>query len=115
MATRLHYALTAFLMVPLAAMQQGTSSPPNSNRGTVCEMNPNDNRHERYRQIRQVGTLAMIPMIMLASPLIGYVLGRLIDDLLHTGPWFQLIMLFVGLGGGMHQTYILIKKTSANK
>lgn len=75
-------------------------------------MGPDDDRRDRYRQIRQVGTLAMIPMILLASPLIGYVLGRLIDELLHTEPWFRFILLFLGLAGGLHQTYVLIKKSA---
>jgi F0F1-type ATP synthase assembly protein I len=78
-------------------------------------MNTGDDQRERYRRIRQIGTLAMIPMILLVSPLIGYVLGRLIDDLLHTSPWFQLIMLFLGLCAGVNQTYTLIKKSSADK
>ena len=78
-------------------------------------MKPENNRRERYRQIRQIGMLAMIPMIMLVSPLIGYMLGRLIDELLHTSPWFQFIMLFFGLFAGIHQTYTLIKKSSADK
>jgi len=78
-------------------------------------MTREDDRRERYRQISQIGTLAMIPMIMLVSPLIGYVLGRLIDDLLHTSPWFQFFWLFLGLFAGVHQTYTLIKKSSVDK
>jgi F0F1-type ATP synthase assembly protein I len=58
--------------------------------------------------------LVAIPMLMLASPLIGYVIGLLLDSLLGTSPWLRIIFLFIGLGAGMHQTVILIKRAAKN-
>jgi F0F1-type ATP synthase assembly protein I len=75
-------------------------------------MSPQENRRESRRQLRHVSMLIAIPMLMLASPLVGYALGRLLDSILNTSPWLRIIFLFIGLGAGANQTVVLIKRVA---
>jgi F0F1-type ATP synthase assembly protein I len=77
-------------------------------------MSPKDNRREKLRQLRHASLLIAIPMLMLASPLIGYGIGVLLDSILNTSPWLRIIFLFIGLGAGMHQTFVLIKRVASD-
>ena len=49
-----------------------------------------------YSQVKQLGVLTTIPMILLAGPAIGFFLGSWADRKAHTYPWFTLVFIFMG-------------------
>ena len=49
-----------------------------------------------YTQIKQLGLLSTIPIILLVGPAVGYFLGNWIDRKFLIYPWVTI--LFVGLG-----------------
>ena len=49
-----------------------------------------------YTQVKQLGVLTTIPIILLVGPAIGYFLGNWIDRKFLIYPWVTI--LFVGLG-----------------
>ena len=51
-----------------------------------------------YSQVKQLGVLTTIPIILLVGPAIGYFLGNWIDRKFLIYPWVTII--FVGLGFG---------------
>jgi ATP synthase protein I len=77
-------------------------------------MQPHNHQGEKSRYFRQALLLVAIPMLMLAAPIIGYVIGRLLDSMLNTTPWLRIVFLFIGLGAGMHQSVIIIKRVARN-
>lgn len=67
---------------------------------------------ERYRSIRQIGLLAAIPGILLASPLIGFFIGNYLDSRLHTAPYVMLFFVILGFAAGVGQTILLIREAA---
>ena len=53
-------------------------------------------KNELYAQLKQLGVLTTVPIILLIGPAVGYFLGGWIDRKAHIYPWFTII--FVGLG-----------------
>jgi ATP synthase protein I len=51
-------------------------------------------------------------MLLAASPLVGYYLGRWIDGRLHTEPWFSFVMLAIGFAAGVRETVLILRKVS---
>ncbi len=69
---------------------------------------PNDNQ-KGYRQIALATT---IPLIMLAAPAVGYVIGMLLDRWLGTSKVMTVIFLLLGVAAGGVEAYRLIKEIS---
>ena len=49
-----------------------------------------------YSQIKQLGILTTIPIILLVGPVIGFFLGSWIDRKAHSYPWVTIIFVFLG-------------------
>ena len=66
---------------------------------------------DRYSMLRQAGLVTLIPFLLLASPLVGYFLGRFLDRMLHTS---FLWIVFLGLGfiAGAREVYRIIVRVS---
>ena len=61
--------------------------------------------------IYQVAMLAlMIPMLMMAGPVVGFFAGQWLDNKFGLQPWGQLIGLALGLAAGFHESYLIIKR-----
>ena len=69
-------------------------------------------RDERdlYRAIRQAGMFMSIPMLLVAGPLVGYFLGRLLDEKVQTAPWGLVGGLMIGLAASVRETIRLIRR-----
>lgn len=63
------------------------------------------NKGER---IRQVALLGSIPMVLLAGPLIGFLLGNFLDQRMHTVPWLMIFFVILGGVASVRQTMKLI-------
>ena len=70
------------------------------------------NKKERLKLIRKASIAVVIPMIMVTCPIIGYLLGDLLDGFIHTTPLFTIIFLLAGIGAGIRETYEIIKRIS---
>ena len=65
-----------------------------------------------YTQIKQLGILTTIPIILAAGPAIGFFLGSWIDRKAHIYPWFTIIFVFLGFVASGREIYRLLKQIS---
>jgi F0F1-type ATP synthase assembly protein I len=72
-----------------------------------------DPRRERYNSLRQVGYLTTIPFLLVASPLIGWWLGRLLDRLLHT-TFLTWVFLALGMVAGIREVVRVIRRATSS-
>jgi len=61
------------------------------------------------QRMKNIGRVIMIPMILVASPIVGYFFGYILDYFLKTNPWFKIIFLFLGVAAGIKETIKAIK------
>ncbi len=58
---------------------------------------------------RQVGLLSSIPFILLLSPIVGLVIGQILDRHLGTRPWLSIVLLALGFVAGVRETIRIVK------
>jgi F0F1-type ATP synthase assembly protein I len=77
-------------------------------------MPPDRNRFGKNsgRDYKQIGILTAVPTLLLAGPLIGYVVGHWADGKLDTEPYLAVAGVVLGLVSAGLETYKLIKKAS---
>ncbi len=64
------------------------------------------------RQLREMGSYTLIPMLMLAGPAVGYGLGWLVEKQWGGEPWGVVVGVLFGLAGGFQQIILLLKKNA---
>ena len=68
------------------------------------------------RWVRTLTLATSIPMVLLAGPLVGYLLGTWIERRwLQLAPWGSGIGLVVGVIAGARQAWMLIRQLQANQ
>jgi F0F1-type ATP synthase assembly protein I len=60
------------------------------------------------QQARDIGTYTIIPMMMVAGPLVGYLLGKGIENMFGGEPWPGVIGLLVGLVAAFRQIFLML-------
>ena len=73
-----------------------------------------DNKSSKYKSVRQMGMLTVIPVMLASAPLVGFFLGKFADRWLGTDPVLKLIGLGLGFVAGVRETLQIIKKASAD-
>lgn len=68
---------------------------------------------DKYKHVKQLGLLTVIPAMLGVAPLIGFFMGSWIDRKFGTEPIFKLIFLALGFVAGIRETISLIKKSQA--
>ena len=68
---------------------------------------------ERYRAVKITGLASLIPMSLLAGPLVGYFAGRYLDERLGTDLVFVAILSVLGFVGGVRQSIRILKEIEA--
>lgn len=63
-----------------------------------------------YTQVKQLGILTTIPIILLVGPAIGFFLGSWIDRKTHIYPWFTIIFVFLGFVAAGRQVFFLLRQ-----
>ena len=63
-----------------------------------------------YTQVKQLGILTTIPIILLVGPAIGFFLGSWIDREAHAYPWFTTLFVFLGFAASGRQIFLLLKQ-----
>ena len=61
-------------------------------------------------QLKQIGALTAIPVILLMGPLLGYFAGDWIDRKFQVFPWFTIIFLFLGFVASGREIFRLLKR-----
>ncbi|MDH3217272.1 MAG: AtpZ/AtpI family protein [Candidatus Krumholzibacteria bacterium] len=64
---------------------------------------------DRYQTMRRAGLLTTVPVLLAASPVIGFYIGRFIDVKLKTEPLFSIIFLILGFVAGAVQVAKVVK------
>ena len=63
-----------------------------------------------YTQVKQLGILTTIPIILLVGPAIGFFLGNWIDRKAHIYPWFTIIFVFLGFVAAGREIFRLLRQ-----
>ena len=63
-----------------------------------------------YSQVKQIGALTAIPVILVVGPLLGYFAGNWIDRKFQLFPWFTIIGLFVGFIASGREIFRLLRE-----
>ena len=68
------------------------------------------------KQAKDIGSFTLIPMMMLAGPIVGYGLGWVLEKQWGGAPWTGVIGLLLGVAAAFRQIFILLaKKAKADK
>lgn len=76
---------------------------------------PDSKRDENYKLLRQLGMLTFIPMILVSSPLAGFLLGKWLDLRFKTGQGLIFILVLLGFFAGARESYRIIRKVGSEK
>ncbi len=68
--------------------------------------------HKAGNTARDIGTYTLIPSLMVAGPLVGYVLGRAVEKYIGGEPWGAVIGMLAGVVAAFRQVYLLLKRKS---
>ena len=63
--------------------------------------------------LRRASMLMTIPTLLLAGPLVGFFLGRLLDGRFKTDPWFQFGGVVLGFVAAVQQIIAIIRRVQA--
>ena len=67
-----------------------------------------EKKDEVFSQVKQIGALTAVPIILLLGPAIGYFAGGWLDRQFHSHPWCTAILLVLGfLASGREVTRLL--------
>jgi F0F1-type ATP synthase assembly protein I len=67
---------------------------------------------EKYRLYRQLSLLAVIPAVMAVGPLIGFFIGRWLDNKLGTEPYLMIAFITFGFVAAGKEIYGIVKRVS---
>jgi len=68
------------------------------------------------KNVKDIGSFTLIPMLMLAGPIVGYGLGYLLEKQWGGAPWTGVIGLLLGVAASFRQIFIILaKKTKDDK
>ena len=59
-----------------------------------------------------MGLLATIPIIMVVAPLVGYLVGSLLDNWLGTDPWMVVIFIILGFVASGKEIYNILRRVN---
>ena len=68
------------------------------------------NKNVFYSQVKQLGILTTIPIILLVGPAIGFFLGSWIDRKAQCYPWVTIIFVFLGFVASGREIVRLLKQ-----
>lgn len=73
---------------------------------------PADSRlGRRYgKTAKDIGTYTMIPSLMIAGPVVGYLLGRGFEKLFGGEPWGAVVCMLLGVVAAFRQVFLLLQR-----
>ncbi len=70
------------------------------------------NNKEKLKLYRQLSLIGVIPAIMAVGPLIGFFIGKWLDEKFGTEPYLMWVLILMGLIAAGKETYRIIKRVS---
>lgn len=70
------------------------------------------NKSAFYSQVKQIGVLTTIPIILLVGPTIGFFLGGWVDRKAQVYPWFTIGFILLGFLASGREIVRLLKQIS---
>ncbi|GEM_PF-918799 len=67
-------------------------------------------RNAFYSQVKQLGVLTTIPVILLVGPAVGFLIGGWIDRETQVYPWFTLLFILLGFLAAGREIARLLKQ-----
>jgi ATP synthase protein I len=58
---------------------------------------------------RQIGLLSSIPFILALAPIVGFLVGKYLDQKFRTQPWLSIVLLGLGFVAGVRETIRIIQ------
>ena len=70
-----------------------------------------------YSQVKQLGVLTTVPVILLVGPVVGYVAGSWLDRKFQIYPWLTIVLIILGFVASGREVARLLKSVlkSENK
>jgi hypothetical protein len=65
---------------------------------------------EKFRQFRTVSLAAVLPLVMVVGPVLGYFLGDWIGGQMGWGVWTNYVGLAFGAAASLQQTILIIRR-----
>jgi F0F1-type ATP synthase assembly protein I len=72
-------------------------------------------RTKTGKQVKDIGSYTLIPMMMVAGPMLGFGLGYLVQRQWGGGPWPGVIGMLFGLVAAFRQIFIMLAKKNPPK
>ncbi|MFC1475147.1 AtpZ/AtpI family protein, partial [Candidatus Zixiibacteriota bacterium] len=69
-----------------------------------------DPKDKSPRDLRQYSLLAAVPMILIAGPAVGFIIGRWADEKFETEPLLLILGIILGFSAAGREIYKLVKK-----
>ena len=66
------------------------------------------------KSAKDIGTYTLIPSLMVAGPVVGYLVGRGAENYLGGEPWGAVIGMLVGVVAAFRQVFLLLARKSDN-
>ena len=63
-----------------------------------------------YKQVKVIGLMSIVPFVLAAGPLTGYVAADYLKTKFGAPPWVYFVVIFSGFAAGMTETIRLIKE-----
>jgi F0F1-type ATP synthase assembly protein I len=86
------------------APERRAAATPHPWRSGVTEKDP-----KKVTSWRQIGLLSSIPFILALAPIVGYFLGKFLDQKFRTQPWLSLVLMGLGFVAGVRETIKIVK------
>ena len=69
-----------------------------------------ENKDAFYSQVKQIGALTAVPIILVAGPLAGYFIGNWADSRFRVYPWCSILFLVLGFVASGREIIRLLKQ-----
>jgi F0F1-type ATP synthase assembly protein I len=73
---------------------------------------PTPEGREKLRALRTVGFYTMIPMLFVAGPAVGYLLGLLLVRWFGAGEWAKVVMVGLGFVAAVREIIAILKRAA---
>jgi ATP synthase protein I len=71
-----------------------------------------DKNDDKSNWMRQIGLLSVIPVIMVAAPVVGYLIGSWLDGYFGTEPWLTVTLIFLGFAAAGKEIYNILRRVN---
>ena len=67
-------------------------------------------KKDAYSQLKQIGVLTTVPIILVAGPIVGYFIGDWVDRRFRFYPWGTILFLVLGFVASGREIFRLLKQ-----